>query len=356
MKVLRRIEMTIFAAAVAFLLMTAPALAKTWKITVAAGHPPVFLFISTIHDTFIPYVNEHLAPLGHKIEWKEAYGGTVVKIGGELSALESGIVEMCNVGTVFEAAKMPLHSVCFYAPFGSDDLSVILETMIDLRKKIPAVNDEWVKHNMIPLGNSCVDTYDLFAKFAVKSVDDVSGHKLGAAGSMATWLKGTNGIAVATSLPEAYNSVQLGVFEGYIVFKSAALGIKLHEVAPYITQTNFGAMYGGAFGVNKKFFESLPPEVQKVFIDAGKVYDKKYGELATAKANNAMEIMKKGGATFIPFSDEERAKWARKMPNIAMEWAASMEQKGLPGKQVVKAYLDSLRERGVKLVRDWDKE
>ena len=66
--------------------------------------------------------------------------------------------------------------------------------------------------------------------------------------------------------------------------------------------------------------------------------------------------MKKSGATFIEFSDEQRAKWANKLPNIPMEWAASMEEKGLPGKMVVKAYLEGLRKRGVKLVRDWDKE
>jgi TRAP-type C4-dicarboxylate transport system substrate-binding protein len=251
---------------------------------------------------------------------------------------------------------MPLHSVCFYAPFGSGDLDIILDNMIELRKTIPAVRDEWAKHNMVPLGNSCVDPYNIFSKFPIKSVDDVNGRKIGTAGSMASWLKGTGGTAVATNLPEAYNSIQLGVFDGYIVFSSAALGLKLHEVAPYIAPVNFGAMYGGAFGVNKRFFESLPKEVQKVFIDGGNLYTKKYGELATAKANKALEIMKKAGAKVTTFPDEERAKWADKMPNIAMEWAASMEKKGLPGKQVVKAYLDGFRKRGVKLVRDWDKE
>jgi hypothetical protein len=33
-----------------------------------------------------------------------------------------------------------------------------------------------------------------------------------------------------------------------------------------------------------------------------------------------------------------------------------MEAKGFPGKKVVRAYLDGMRKRGVKLVRDWDKE
>ena len=38
-----------------------------------------------------------------------------------------------------------------------------------------------------------------------------------------------------------------------------------------------------------------------------------------------------------------------------MNWAESMEQKGMPGKAVLKGYLDGLRQRGTVLVRDWDK-
>jgi hypothetical protein len=32
-----------------------------------------------------------------------------------------------------------------------------------------------------------------------------------------------------------------------------------------------------------------------------------------------------------------------------------MEEKALPGKAMVEGYLNGLRARGVKLVRDWDK-
>ena len=40
---------------------------------------------------------------------------------------------------------------------------------------------------------------------------------------------------------------------------------------------------------------------------------------------------------------------------MAMDWAEAMEAKGLPGKQVLKGYLDGLRKRGTVLVRDWEK-
>ncbi len=32
-----------------------------------------------------------------------------------------------------------------------------------------------------------------------------------------------------------------------------------------------------------------------------------------------------------------------------------MGEKGIPGKAMLQAYLDGLRQNGVKLVRDWDK-
>lgn len=352
----RRCVIILGAALLIFALTATQAPAKTWKITAAAGHPPVFLFISTIQDTFIPYVNEHLAPLGHKVEWKTAFGGTVCKIGGCLEALESGIVEMANVGTIFEAAEMPLHNVTYFTPFTTKDPEIVMDAMMEVGEKIPEVKNEWTKHNAVHLGSSAVDTYSIFAKFPIHSVDDVNGRKIGTAGPCANWLKGTGAVPVATNLPEAYNSLQLGVFDGYVVFDTGAMGIKIFEVAPYVARLNFGAQFAGGVAINKRFFDSLPSEVQKVFIDAGKAYDKKYVALQNAKANGAGAAMKKAGATFIEFSDAERAKWANRMPNVPMEWAASMEQKGLPGKAVVKAYMDGLRKRGVKLVRDWDRE
>jgi TRAP-type C4-dicarboxylate transport system substrate-binding protein len=331
-------------------------LAKTWKITVASGHPPIFVFISAIHDYFIPYVDEKIAPLGHKIEWKEAYGGTLVKIGGELEAVKANVVEMSTFATLFESAKMPLHSVTYFTPFSTDDMNIVLEAMTDLEKTIPEVANEWTRHKMVYLGGSALDSYHIFSKYPVHSVDDLAGHKFAAPGPTAGWFKGTGAIPVNASLPEYYNGVQLGVYDGSVVFSSGAMGLKLFEVAPHVAMVNIGAQYAGGLAINKKVFGRFPADVQKIFLEAGAHYAKKFGEIQTAKVNGAMAAMKKAGTTFTPFSDEERAKYANKLPNIAMEWAEAMEAKGLPGKKVVKAYLDGLRKRGVKLVRDWDKE
>jgi TRAP-type C4-dicarboxylate transport system substrate-binding protein len=162
-------------------------------------------------------------------------------------------------------------------------------------------------------------------------------------------------VPVASNLNEYYNGIKTGVFEGTLTFMTAAAAIKVYEVAPHICMVNFGAQFAGGLSINKDVFESFTPEIQNIFLDVGKLYNKKLAEAQAARADKAMAAMKAGGAKVVYLSADERKRWADKLPNVPMQWAESMEKKGLPGKSMLKGYLDGLRNRGVKLARDWDK-
>jgi len=187
--------------------------AKTYKMTVVAGHPPIFLWVILCRDFFIPEVDKRLAALGgeDKIEWNQAYGGTIAKIGGVLEAIEEGIADMGFVGTIFEAPKMPLHNVSYMTPFGTDNIFFTADTITELQSNIPEMAKEWTKHNQIYLGGAALDTYGLLTNFPVKTVDDVDGHKIAAPCPSANWLKGTGGVPVASNLNEYYNGIKTGV-------------------------------------------------------------------------------------------------------------------------------------------------
>ena len=118
-----------------------PPWAKTYKMTVVAGHPPIFLWVTLCRDFFIPEVDKRLQEAGgkDKIIWNQAYGGTIAKIGGALEAIEEGIADMGFVGTIFEAPKMPLHNVTYMTPFGSDNIFYVVDIMAELQAKIPAL-------------------------------------------------------------------------------------------------------------------------------------------------------------------------------------------------------------------------
>ena len=44
------------------------------------------------------------------------------------------------------------------------------------------------------------------------------------------------------------------------------------------------------------------------------------------------------------------------MANSGKDWVGRVEYRGLPAKLVLKAYMDGLRNRGEKPLRDWDKD
>ncbi len=338
-------------------LLFGSASAKTFKITVAAGHPPIFLWVTLARDYFIPEVDKRLLAAGgeDKIVWNQAYGGTVAKIGGVLEAIEEGIVDMGFVGTIFEASKMPLHNVSYMIPFGSENVFHTVDVIAELQSEIPELAQEWTKHNQIYLGGAALDTYGLLTNFPVNSVDDVNGHKIAAPGPSANWLKGTGGVPVASNLNEYYNGIKTGVFEGTLTFMTAAAAIKVYEVAENICMVNFGSQFAGGISINKDIFDTFPSDVQKIFLKVGKIYSEKLAQAQTARADGALAMMQKNGAKLNHLSTAERKAWAEKLPNVPTQWAENMEKKGLPGKAVVKGYLDGLRKRGVQLVRDWDK-
>ena len=358
MRIWKKTVTAVIVITMALMIPLASAQAKTYILTFVSGHPPIFLWISLARDFFIPEVDKRLAEAGgkHKIEWNQAWGGAVAKIGGVLEAVEEGIADIGFISTLFEAPKMPLHNVSYMTPFGHDDIFAVADTIRELQAKIPALGQEWERHNIVYLGGASLDTYGILTNFPVNSVDDIDGHKIAAPGPAANWIKGTGAVAVAGNLNTYYNDIKTGVYEGTLTFMTAAAAGKLHEVAPNICMVNFGAQYAGGLGVNKDIWDSLPKEVRDILVEVGAEYTRVFAQAQTDKADNSMKMMEQGGGKLVALSDEERKKWADKLPNVPMEWAATMEEKGLPGKQVLSGFLDGLRKRGATIVRDWDKE
>ena len=334
---------------------TAPAQAQqTIRLTAAAGHPPVFLWVKLIDEYFMPEVDKRLAAAGkHKIEWTKAWGGTLIKIGSESKGIADGVADLGFVGTIFEAPKFPMQNVSYFSPFGSEDIAVVTQVVNDMQKSILAMGDAWTKNGLVYLGGAALDSYHIWTSFPVNSVDDLKGRKITAPGPAANWIRGTGAVAVAGNLNTYYEDIKSGVSNGVITFATGAWGAKVHEVAPYITKVNFGAQYAGGIAINKPRFDKLPPEVQKVLREVGAEYSQRF---AAAQAQAAAALLKKAeeaGAKLSELPAAERKRWADTLPPIAKTFAADLQGKGLPGDQVLHGFMDGLKKAGAQPARDW---
>lgn len=355
---LRRTFLAAAAAATLGTLAAAPAAAQqVIKLTAAAGHPPVFLWVKLTDEVLIPEVDRRLAAAGgkYKIEWTKAWGGTLLKLGSESKGVADGVADLAIVSTIFEAPKFPLQNVSYYTPFGTDDVGLISKTVADLQTSVPAMGDAWTKNGLVYLGGMALDSYHVWSKFPITKLEDLQGKKLSAPGPSANWVKGTGAVAVAGSLNTYYEDIKSGVSDGALVFTTGAWGAKLHEVAPYVTKVNFGAMFAGGVAINKSRFDKLPPEVQKAFREAGDVWMETYAKQQNAAVTALLQKMVEGGAKVSELSEPERKRWADSLGPVAKTWAADAQGKGLPADNVLKAYVAGLAKAGTKMPRDWSK-
>ena len=353
-----RRQLALSAVALAAALAGAPALAQqTIKLTAAAGHPPVFLWVKTVDEVLIPEVDKRLAAAGgkFKIEWTKAWGGTLLKLGSESKGVADGVADLAIVSTVFEAPKFPLQNVSYFTPFGSDDIGLVSRAIADLQRTVPAMGDAWTKNGLVYLGGMALDTYHIWSKFPITKIEDLQGKKLAAPGPAANWVRGTGAVPVAGTLNSYYEDIKSGVSDGAVVFVTGAGAAKLHEVAPHITKVNFGAQFAGGVAINKSRFDRLPPEVQKALREAGEVWQAAYAAAQSAAVDATLKRMVDAGAKVGELSDAERKRWADALGPVARTWANDSQSKGLPANEVLNAYMAALAKAGTKLPRDWTK-
>jgi TRAP-type C4-dicarboxylate transport system substrate-binding protein len=328
------------------------------NLTVAAGQPlRAMRPLSMVNSFYVPEVTKRAQAAGIKINWKEAYAGSLLKPTFVFKGVQDGIADIGFSPTIFHPDKLPLEQITFVTPFITTDVELVGRTMDKLHATIPAMGAQFDKYGLIRLAGSSFDTYDLFTTFEFKKFEDIKGKKIATAGAALQWLRGTGATPVQSNMTLYLNNAKTGVIDGFIIFSSATPGMKYPEGAPNVTRTGFGAQYAAALIVNKSTFNKLPPALQKILRDVGKEWTAKADKVQFDAGNSGLEMAKKfpNGKTY-ELPRAEQVKWANAMPNIAKEWADRANKDKLPGTQVLSAYMDALRAAGAKPVRDWDKK
>lgn len=336
---------------------------ETINLTVASSHPTTIPWIGFIQTHFMPEVDRILAEKGeYKIEWQEAFGGQLYKANATLTSVEEGVTDIGWVFSYLEGAKMPLSQVTGYTPFSTNNVPAMLDTMRQLYQDVPEFKQEWEQYNLVFLGATGSDTYDLYTKEPVATLDDLNGRKISAPGVLGTWLRGLGANAVDGALTTFYTDIQTGVSDGVLSLALGALPTKLYEVAPYITKANVGVVFSGGLAINRDTWDGLPEDVQQALLAAGDMYSKAHAEDLMERQAMALTMIMQAGASQTPpvtlteMPAEMRAEWANRLPDLAGEWATDAEGRGLPGKAFLKAYMDGLRSRGEEPLRDWSAE
>ena len=335
----------------------AAAAQETINVTVMSGYTDRTAWIRTLKEFWMPEVNKRLSETGnYQLNYLEAFG-TVVQPRGEFDAIGNGIGNIGLVVTAFHTDKVPLSSVSYVTPFVTVDLALTSEINDALTFSIPEMKAGWEKFNLEFVGHmGAIKTYNVLSKEPIDSLDDFAGIKVSGAGLNLRWLEGLGATGVPTALPKFYQEVNSGVSDALVGWADVVGAFKLCEVAPHFLSADMGSVSNFAMVANKTWFDGLPDEVQTVIREVTPEYRNLLAEVTTSGDAKGRDACVAQGGTIHEITAEMRQEWADTLPNIAKEWAASIDSAGLPGSDVLAAYMDMMREADQPIARQWDQE
>lgn len=322
---------------------------ETIQIRIGSGYPiEGASWTKVLKEFYIPEVNKALENTNYHINWVESYGGTVAKPGEELEAVQNKLLDMAFVVSPLEPAALKVSNIGYNVPFSSADPKILTQAAYSILEKYPEFSKEYEKYNQKLLGLGVTESYELITKFPVNKVDDLKDVKIAAVGSNLNWIKPIGVVPVQSNLTEAYQSLQSGVYDGWVTFSGPVKGFKLHEQAKYYTKVGFGCAIVGGLTINQDKWNDLPEVVQTTLKQAAKSYSDALVAEINKQLNENLQVIQKEGAQIATLSDQERAKWVKVVQNVPQDYASRLEEAGLPGKSMIKDFIQAQVDAGHK--------
>lgn len=343
----------------AAMITTSAAAQENLSAVVIDGYPDRALWVKEFTNFFIPEVDRRLAEAGnYEMSWQENYGGSIVKPRGVLEGVQLGLGDIGIVTTIFHSSKLPSQGISGSTPFVASDARAVAQAVDEIAREYPAMQNEFAAQNQVYLATGVVlDTYQVFCTEPVASVADLEGRKIAGAGLNLRYLEGIQDAAgVRGGLTDFYNMLQTGLVDCGMLWPEAATTFKIAEVAPYMLKADLGAVNSKTVTVNADYWATLPDEVKDILNVVAVDYRDHLAGIAMDRAAASEAAYVEAGGTIVEVSAEDRAAWANAMPNVAQEWAETLNGKGEAGTEMLAAYINKLGDAGFTGVRDWTAE
>jgi len=330
---------------------------QTVPLTVVSGYSPTALWVETFLTHFIPEADRLLAAGGrYEIDWNTPLG-SLTRPGGAFEAVQYGVADVGIITTPFHADKIPFYNIGYVTPFVTTDIGLVVRTVSGLHDRYPALRDLWRDYRQVYLvAAGLVDTYQALMSRPIGALGDFRGLKMSGVGMNLLYFEGLDAVAVSAGLVDFYTNLSTGLTDGAIVWPEAIVSYKLYEVGPYLVDARLGAVNSVALSANERTWERLPGEVRRALFAAAVVYRDALALETVRRSERAMASFQALGGTIIPLTGDQRRAWAASVPDLAGAWVADIERRGLPGRELLSAYMETMRDNGQPIMRHWDRE
>jgi TRAP-type C4-dicarboxylate transport system substrate-binding protein len=273
-----------------------------------------------------------------KVQITMFYGGTLTPADKCYDGVVKGISDIGFSVFGYTRGKFPLLEVADL-PLGIKSGLVATKLINEFNKKFkPKELDEVKVMYLHGHGPGILHT-----KKPVNKLEDLKGMKIRCTGLAAKIVVALGGAPVAMPMGETYDALSRGVVEGSMAPQEALRTWKWGEVVKFTTE-NFGSSYSTGFFVvmNKEKWSALPPDIQKIIEQINEEYIEKQGRTWDEVDKAGRDATLKLGNKIISLLPDEDWRWSKAVKPLLDEYVKSMKDKGLPGDEALKFYLETV--------------
>ncbi len=254
-----------------------------------------------------------------------------------------GITDISFIGPSWYPGKLPLSTVGDLPGLYVDSVAASKAVWKVLSTTI--YDKELKKRGIRPVIAILTPTYQILSVKPFNDLTNLAGMKIRSPGG--TFDDAAVALhATPVSMPgnESYEALQKGVLGAIFADYIVAAGQKVDELIKYGT---FGAPLGSftnTYCINQKVWDSLPPEAQNILTKAATETMDHLNTALDKRENAFAKQWEQNGLMKIKYlKPDEQKKLFEMLQPIQNKWATEMEQRGLPGKQVLAEFKKHLQ-------------
>ncbi len=185
---------------------------------------------------------------------------------------------------------------------------------------------------------------DLLMQQPLKELEDLSGVEIGVtAGQFAEAVRLLGATGSVFTMPEHYEVISRGMTQGVLAPMEVLRSFRIAEVTGYVTQTPFLYNQLLFMVMNQEKWDALPPDLQRTIEEVtGDYYEEVVAGFYDRLNEEVLDWIEEEGLDLeiITLSEEEAERWKDRLDPILEEHKTYLEEKGLPGEDIMETVLE----------------
>jgi TRAP-type transport system periplasmic protein len=240
------------------------------------------------------------------VKIKLYFAGEIAQTKDLVSLCRTGSIDVISTPPVYYSGLFPLNGVLqAYFPMNKT-VEQAVYSWRGLYRDIPALQEEFKRHNMYLINRSSLGTYKLVSKKPVRNLADLKGMKLRIIGGdyPSKMVKAADAVAVFQAMQDVYEGFMRGVTDGVLLDVPAIATYRMAEIGKYVGFP-WGSVLGWSTSINLDVWNKLSPEVKAVIEKTSIEWGARDLQNMLDNEMKYTEQLKKQGVQFLDFDQED---------------------------------------------------